>query len=176
MSVSLRSFLRRRLKVRPRPLLAEQLESRSLLAALAPPGLVSWWRAEGDASDYAGGNNGTLQGTVPFAAGKVGQAFSFAGNAANYVSVPSSASLDLTQFTVDAWIFPQSNSAGFIVDKEAANGINYVLSFTNGSVEIDYQPGNHQFVDAPVGSIPLNTWTHIAGTYDGPASKQLKLY
>src|SRR6266446_2601149 len=45
--------------------------------ATAPSGMVSWWPAEGDANDIQDGNDGTIQGTVTFAPGKVGQAFSF---------------------------------------------------------------------------------------------------
>ena len=45
----------------------------------APSGLVSWWRAEGDARDFWDGNHGSLQNGATFAAGKVGQAFSFDG-------------------------------------------------------------------------------------------------
>jgi hypothetical protein len=43
-----------------------------------PSGLVSWWRAEGDALDVIGGNNGVLDHTG-FAPGLVGQAFAFNG-------------------------------------------------------------------------------------------------
>ncbi len=32
----------------------------------APPGLVSWWRAEGNALDWVGGNNGTLEGDATY--------------------------------------------------------------------------------------------------------------
>src|SRR6266404_3948436 len=150
--------------------------------ATAPSGMVSWWPAEGDANDIQDGNDGTIQGTVTFAPGKVGQAFSFDGNTANYVFVPHNTNLDLTQFTVDAWVYPTANpDSGFgtVIDKEfPTGGINYVLFVGHdGTVEIDFNAGRHQFVDSPPGAAPQNTWTHIAGTYDGPnGSKTLKLY
>ena len=40
-----------------------------------PAGLVSWWAAEGDASDRAGSNDGTLLGGVTYAPAKVGRGF-----------------------------------------------------------------------------------------------------
>ena len=46
-----------------------------------PSGLVSWWPAEGNASDIQGTNNGTFNGPV-FAPGEVAQAFSFDGSGA----------------------------------------------------------------------------------------------
>ena len=41
----------------------------------APSGLVSWWKAEGNALDAVGANNGTLVGSVSYGPGEVGQAF-----------------------------------------------------------------------------------------------------
>ena len=51
------------------------------VAALPPQGLVSWYRAEGNANDFADGNNGTLQSltAVTFVPGEAGQAFHFDG-------------------------------------------------------------------------------------------------
>src|SRR3954451_6419404 len=60
-----------------------------------PSGLVSWWRAEANANDIAGGNNGTLQGGATLAAGKAGQAFSF-NNVNASVQVPNAVSLNFT--------------------------------------------------------------------------------
>ena len=48
----------------------------TLGCAPVPPGIVSWWRGEGNAQDQTGSNPGTLQGGVTFGSGKVGQAFS----------------------------------------------------------------------------------------------------
>src|SRR5260370_465875 len=143
----------------------------------APSGLAGWWGGDDNPFDLSANNDhGTIVGSVPFAGGKVGDAFSFSNSIANYVSIPDNAALDLTQFTVDAWVFPTGNIAGFVIDKEGNSGINYVISAGGGAAEIDFNPADHQFVDSPPGSVPDNTWTHITGTYDGPSSKTLKLY
>src|ERR1035438_688907 len=58
----------------------------------APSGLISWWPGNGSAFDVAGTNNGTLLGGATYAAGEVGQAFSFDGvNGA--VQIPDSPSI-----------------------------------------------------------------------------------
>ena len=54
-------------------------KARDLPSAPVPPDTVSWYRAEGDASDFVGGNHGTLMNGTTFTAGKVGQAFHFDG-------------------------------------------------------------------------------------------------
>ena len=71
------------------------------------PGEVAWYRAEFNANDSAGGNNGTLEGGVTYAAGEAGQAaFSFNGTN-GYVDIPYAPSLSpSTAVTVEAWINP----------------------------------------------------------------------
>ena len=59
----------------------------------APLGLVSWWQAEDDATDSIDGNDGTMENGATFAAGRIGQAFSFDGND-DAVRVEASANLD----------------------------------------------------------------------------------
>jgi len=52
-----------------------------------PLDLSAWWPANGNSNDIIGGNGGTIQGSVGFAKGEVGQAFSFTGE--GQVSIPS---------------------------------------------------------------------------------------
>lgn len=70
-----------------------------------PSGLVSWWPGDGNANDIRDGNNGTLTNGPTFAAGKVGQAFSFDG-VDDYVELGQPANLmpSNTDFTVAGWI------------------------------------------------------------------------
>src|SRR2546426_2246577 len=76
------------------------------VCAPPPAGMVSWWRANGNANDSKGTNNGTPQGNTAFAPGKVAQGFSFDGSANTYVNVPDNSNLypQAGSFTVDAWI------------------------------------------------------------------------
>ncbi len=70
-----------------------------------PPGLVGWWRGEGDASDSAGTNGGVLQGGAAFDLGEVGQAFSLNGTNA-YVQVPDSDlwAFGSSDFSIEFWV------------------------------------------------------------------------
>ncbi len=43
-------------------------------------GLSGWWRAEGDATDSAGSNDGTVLGDTTYTNGVYGQAFVFDGD------------------------------------------------------------------------------------------------
>ncbi|HEY7631735.1 MAG TPA: LamG domain-containing protein, partial [Thermoleophilaceae bacterium] len=76
--------------------------------ALAPTAahastVIHWWKADGNANDSVGTNNGSLVDDTTFAAGENGQAFSFDGDG-DYVSVPDDPSHYFTgSFTMEAW-------------------------------------------------------------------------
>ncbi len=135
----------------------------------APSDMVSWWKAEDNANDSYGTNHGTMMNGATFAAGKVGQAFSFDG-VDDYIQVPDSISLDITnQITIDAWIKPWA-LGGRVVDKISVGQTNgYLLDTHDGKVRLIIAD---QVVYGST-NLPLNEFTHIAGTYDG---FQLKVY
>ena len=143
------------------------------LLSCTPPAAngVAWYRAEGNANDSLGTNNGTPQNGATFAPGFVGQAFSFDG-VDDRIDVPASAALDLTVFTVEAWIKPNSvGTTSIIVDKEVAGSINYYLALlTDNKVQIDFFDGQHRSVDSDV-ACQAGSWCHVAGTYDGATLK-----
>jgi hypothetical protein len=141
-----------------------------------PAGAVGYWRAEGNAQDSVGGNNGTLQGGATFAAGEVGQAFRFNGTT-GYVSVPDAPSLDLTAaVTLEAWINPASlafpSNFGTVVAKSNYPNRNYGLwVFRDGSLHLSYVNSsgvNVAFNSAP-GLIHVGVFTHVAGVIDTAA-------
>lgn len=69
-----------------------------------PPGLVSLWSGEGNAKDSVGGNNGTMTGSAKFGPGKVGRGFVFDGRNGSGVMLGNPDSLQLQDFTIEAWI------------------------------------------------------------------------
>jgi hypothetical protein len=75
-----------------------------LSVVCAPPGAVSWWRGESSGADYAGTNNGMLNGGVGFVGGELGQAFSFDG-IDDFVDLGFSSALQPTNgnFSLAGW-------------------------------------------------------------------------
>ncbi len=74
-----------------------------------PSGMVSWWGGDNNALDMVGTNHGTLLFGATYAPGKAGQAFSLDG-VDDYVDLGSSAAFDLTDFTLDAWVYIDSST------------------------------------------------------------------
>jgi hypothetical protein len=140
-----------------------------------PTGLVSWWAGEGDAGDVAGGNSGTLSNGVTFAPGLVGEAFTF--NAPNQIAViPDSASLDPTNaLSIEGWMLVTAYppvDASVIAAKEDIHGVRqYELDVLHTGNQLVFM----STIGVPGGflsyigtnSVQLNSWAHVAMTYDG---------
>jgi hypothetical protein len=150
--------------------------SRAWAADCVPPpaGLVAWWSAEGNANDIAGTNNGTLLNGATFAPGIVGQAFSFDG-VDDVIQVPSSLALSFANspMTVELWAYRTGGAPimHFIGKRTACAGDNTVIHY---QLYFNMLTGQGlafgSFADEEAASgldMPMNTWTHLAGTFDG---------
>jgi Concanavalin A-like lectin/glucanases superfamily/Immunoglobulin domain len=139
-------------------------------------GLVSWWRAESNASDATGINPGALVNGASFSDGKVGQAFLLDGSS-QYVEIPYSTGLVSPGFTIETWVYPTSNIGwqSFIFGQSFGRQL-VVQAGDDGFCWVAFyitdQDGN--FIGLGSNSeIPVGGWTHIAASWDG---SNLKLY
>jgi Concanavalin A-like lectin/glucanases superfamily len=140
-----------------------------------PSGLVSWWRGDSNTKDSVGENHGTLFGDVSFVPGFIGEAFSFP-NASSFLFMGSPQDLRLTSgLTIDAWINPTEMTEGqeaTIVSKWGQSTLldSYTLFLRkqNGLIELVGAIGVANVSDQGFsgGRIPVNSWSHLAMTYD----------
>lgn len=148
-------------------------------SALAPAGLISWWRAEGNALDTFGTNHGVLTNGAAFAAGQVGQTFALDG-ADDYVQVPDSQTLRPASVTIEAWVkFFATNGIRIVLVKPLGNNTtfdSYGLALQDGAVlaAICDNGGFGPFLTGPANTVP-GQWYHLAYTFDD-SSKQQVLY
>ncbi|NVN91044.1 MAG: LamG domain-containing protein [Desulfuromonadales bacterium] len=148
-------------------------------------GLVAWWKAENNAYDSVGGNNGTPKNGATYAAGRVGQAFSLDGSG-GYVLVgdPVPASLQIqNEITLSAWIYvtqyPSGDGMtglGLIAGSQKDGSAAGATIFLDGRSNPDSQtapPGHIHFQIGDGASwhttntnsqVPLNQWVHIVAT------------
>jgi hypothetical protein len=138
---------------------------------------VSWWPGDGNTNDIRGGNNGTLQSGATYGAGEVLQGFSLNGSS-SYVSIGNAASLKLNSLTIGGWINPTSTPAslGAVLTKwnqsvsTGSTGDSYGLFIQNVSGTLKLFTAIHQTSNAEStltgGTIPLNTFSHVAVTFD----------
>jgi hypothetical protein len=86
-------------------------EGKCRTCAVQPAGVISLWKAENNTDDSIGVNPGTLSNGATYAAGRVGQAFSFDG-VDDYVFVPDTLTIDGgTQASYAAWVYPEAAPA-----------------------------------------------------------------
>jgi hypothetical protein len=82
-----------------------------------PTGMVSWWPGEANPNDVLELNNGMLRNGVSFAAGKVGQAFSFDGTS-GFVEMTDTPTLfypRTNSFSISAWIKTSNTITGQVI-------------------------------------------------------------
>jgi uncharacterized protein (DUF2141 family) len=139
-------------------------------------GLVAGWALNegtgaiaGDSSGNA--NTGALVNGPTWTTGKYGGALLFDG-VNDRVRVNDSASLDLTTAaTFEAWVYPTAVPSGWrtILQKE----VDAYFFTASGGGHGDLPTGGGTFNGvcctfvAGLTVLPLNTWTHVAATYDG---------
>ncbi|MEI9912560.1 MAG: Ig-like domain-containing protein [Bacteroidota bacterium] len=130
------------------------------------------------ANDNSGNNNtGTLtNGPVWSASGRYGAAILFDGTN-DLVNINDANSLDLTGgMTLEAWV-NASNLSGYktvLCKENGTNNLSYALSANNStSGTANQRPDSRIRIGTTTRTVTgttkltLNTWTHIASTYDG---------
>ena len=122
------------------------------------------------ASDISGNaNHGTIQGATRVTTGRFGKALSFDG-VNDVVTVADAASLDTSYVTVSAWVYPTALSGWrTTVIKEAPGGMVYSLYAHDNAPNpaMTIAMGGVDHATSGTAPLPLNTWTHLAATYDG---------
>jgi ELWxxDGT repeat protein len=155
---------------RPR---VETLEDRTVLTAIAPPaGLTNWWPADNSLADIGGQGDAIAIGGVGYAAGEVGQAFSFTGPG-QYVAVTGSSTIQGPR-TIEGWVKPDPNTDyGLPILTFGTPGLGdfFGIAGTTGSAAVGQYKlyvdhwGNTAY--ASTATVTPGTWNHVALTYDG---------
>jgi hypothetical protein len=113
------------------------------------------------------GNTGTVTNATWSTAGKYGNALSFNGTSSR-VTINDSPSLHLTTgMTLEAWVNPAVLMSGWDDIVYRGNDNYYLVVFDGAPVAgltTASSASNNTFGPS---ALPLNTWTHIAQTFDG---------
>ena len=143
----------------------------------ATTGLVGAWgfnEASGSTvADASGkGNLGSINGATRTTTGKFGRGVSFDG-VNDFVTIADSASLDLARgMTIEAWVNPTSTSGSrtaVFKENRAAGHQSYSLYATASSSKpaAEVATGGSYTTLNSSQTIPANTWTHVAASFDG---------
>ena len=137
------------------------------IISIPTAGKIAHWLADGTAVDVLGGNSGTATAGLTYGVGYRGSAFSSDGTGGRIV-VAAAPTLDLANtFTIAAWIHPTGSSSDPLIFHK--NHAYEVARENDGRISFAWQntsPGWVWTTVGAVGSAPLNTWTHLAFTYE----------
>jgi len=138
-------------------------------------GLVGAWGFEAGSGTVASdsstaGNNGAVAGGAAWTdAGRFGKALTFDG-IDDRVNVADADSLDLAgAMTLEAWVKPSQHAEWrTVLLKESPSGLAYALysSSLNDLPSGHINTGSERNARGTT-ALPLNTWSHLAVTYDG---------
>ena len=141
-----------------------------------PPGLVGWWRGEGNALDAMGANHGAAINGASYTGGNVGQAFLFDG-VNDHINIPDGPALRPASITLEAWASFNALS-GPIIARARGTGIQntYVLYLENSVLK-------GFITDAAVSGVVVSfsftpvvgQWYHLGFSFDNE-TKQQALY
>jgi phosphodiesterase/alkaline phosphatase D-like protein len=128
-------------------------------------------------NDISGhGNNGTISNATWSTSGKFGNALSFNGST-SIVTIADSASINLsTAMTLEAWVNPTAVSATWRDVIYKGNDNYYLEATTPSGTGLPAAAGTFGGANVQAygtATLPLNTWSHLAETYDGTT---LRLY
>ncbi len=97
----------------------------------------------------------------------------------DYINCGNNAAIQITgtAITLEAWIYPTSFKPnvweGCVVTKDGTGpDAGYMLRVGNGgTVNFNLGSGGWNEINSSFGAVSLNTWHHIAGTYDGTTQR-----
>ena len=155
-------------------------------------GLLAYYTFNGDATDSYGPYNATENNSPSYGDGKIGNALICVPHATTpeYVAIPDADVFSFTDgagqdqaFSISAWVYTANASEeGWIVNKRAPstqNEYNFILYENNLYLTVFTGGATSNFIGTGYTpyTVPVNTWTHIAGTYDGSETAAgLKVY
>jgi len=162
---------------------ADDTASQTVTVSSVPPSLVSHWTFDtadtnsGTAVDTVGSNDGTIRGATTGVSGAnqtytTNEAYEFNGGSDVVDSFNTTDFTFGTDFSLAAWI--NLNGTGTRNPVLAKGSIrsggddkDYYIGTGGGNVFADVSDGSNSLTNLQGGSVPTNTWTHIAMTYDG---------
>jgi len=137
------------------------------------------------AVDSSGKNVGTVS-SVTSGAGEIAGGGSFSGSTSSYIRVTNSTSFKpATAITLEGWVSPSTVTAWnkvFALDYRADGTwnppyVSYALNLNNNTLglALSISGAGSLYTLTSAGTIPLNMWSHIAGTFDTSSHLQ-RLY
>jgi len=143
--------------------------------AVDEPQPVLYFSFDGDSGDEVedlsgNGNDGAISGDGDFVEGKYGKGLSL--GKPDYVRAPHSETLVIgDELTVGIWVSLTDTANQKVIGKSPV-GSGFVIG-VNGGIYPECWPQGGAVLTATQGSIPVDTWTHLALTYSAETEEMI---
>ena len=144
--------------------------------------MVAWWKFDETsgttASDSSGnGKNGTLNGSCTWVAGKINNAVNIPGGT-SYVSVPNSINSGVTNFSISAWVYMNSESANMRIFDFGSSTTSYMEmtplhAASSGKYQFVIRTSSTTKTVTGTAALPVGSWQFVTVTL---SSQTLTLY
>lgn len=141
--------------------------------AQAVKAVVGVWPLDGAVTDASkNGHDGEIKGIPQWVAGQFGsKALDFLGKDGNFVLIPHEASLNLTKFTMTAWVKVRGDVGAhqMVVAKTAGWDLESYVLWLSAGIGMPYVSIviNKSWRNLPGKTVLFDDeWHHLAGTYD----------
>ncbi len=157
------------------------IASSGMITSTLNESLYAVYKAESNANDSFGSNNGTAQGGLAYVSGKSGNAFQFNGTNA-YVDLPNN-TLNLTgPYSISMWVYFASDPSGLAYAAYFTNaynatadvGIEYRVRFGKPEIGFFTTGGLYTYWYAPNVTINSAGWYNLIVTK--PLNQQPQFY
>jgi hypothetical protein len=143
------------------------------------PGLVSWYKGQGNAADVIGGLPGSFRNGATTAPGLVGHAFSLDG-VDDFVEIADSSDHTPTSITLEAWVKPDTVSGARVImskyQSHEPDNKSWALLNIDGRIRFGvYQGTAARAIDTDAPVLTEGVWQHVAATFD-VATGDIKIY
>lgn len=152
------------------------LAGRGVIPSTLLTSLVSVYKAESNANDSFGTNNGTAGGGLTYGAGKSGNAFDLNGTNA-FLELPSN-TMYLTSniFSISFWAYCRTSDGNTIIsnfDNSTGNKGFYIDTNTGNTVTFRLTSFNGVNIGTltSIGNKSINTWYNVVFTVSGTTAK-----
>ncbi len=146
----------------------------TLSYAYRGPGAVGLWRAETNTNDSIAGNNPVAVNSITYVSGKVGKAFHYDGSSSQ-ITMPASASLTVSNFTIDSWVYPTDGTLRPVVEWGGAGTLAPIHLWVNtlggsgstpGAIHAVIRGSPGFEINDPNSVILQNKWNHLVFSYN----------
>ena len=147
-----------------------------------PSGIIAWFRAEGNIIDFEGNVTGATSGVIQYPAGKVPVSAFYFDATLPYISLGTSAPLQLTTFTIELWrkravagrVGNGSHAYGQFIawtGTPAGGGFNFYEQDTGQTIIGAYGKSNLMLSNPSIYPTQDTNWHHVACAIDSTNNK-----